>query len=264
MNKEQMNNTAMKSGLNVAPSIAVEYKGTEDSLNEVKKIVQNSSIGYPIIIKPLYSYSGSKEMIRICNNPEELCFVISKNRVGKFLIQKYIQVIKEVGIQGVIGYDSSDVQIPGIVHKIRKAVSAQGSTTYAELNDDFLDINLENIKEFIRNIGFKGIFDIEMVSDGNDYYFIEFNFRNGAYGYAYTRGGANLPLYWYNSCFGNIEHLKNINSLKYMNESADFAHVKCGEISLFKWIGEFIATDTKAIVNFKDPKPFLAKLRFWH
>ena len=47
-------------------------------------------------------------------------------------------------------------------------------------------------QEFIRRIGFLGIFDIDFYQSGGKYYFGELNLRFGGSGYAVTKMGVNL------------------------------------------------------------------------
>ncbi|MBQ1673852.1 MAG: hypothetical protein II064_07175, partial [Bacteroidales bacterium] len=56
--------------------------------------------------------------------------------------------------------------------------------------------------EFVRRIGFCGLFDIDFWESGGVVYFDEMNFRFGGSGYAYTAMGANLPARFVHAMLG--------------------------------------------------------------
>ncbi|MDX9917727.1 MAG: hypothetical protein RBT15_06875 [Gudongella sp.] len=262
MNKEILNKLAIKYGFNVPISKVVEL-----SLNDtdISRIIMND-IGMPCIVKPVQSLEGDKSDILIIENPQQLIQMLSlyRKKYIRLFVQQYINKIGEVGIQGLSMYNSREVKIAGVVNKIRVSNRAPGSTTYGMLDFNF-DSEIENqIISLIKGIQFCGIFDIEIMYDKDRKYFIEMNFRNGAYGYAFTKAGANLPYFWCKEAVGINDYstIKIEKTKKIMNEFADFRNVLDKNVKLFKWIYEFTNADVHLILNYLDLKPFLYKLGF--
>ncbi|MBV1817959.1 ATP-grasp domain-containing protein [Clostridium cochlearium] len=260
MNKDVLSKIAKKHGFKIPRSKVIDLSVNNDAITNV---VENN-IGFPCIVKPAQSVEGSKSDILIIENDNQLHKAIAQYR-KKYLrvfVQQYINKKGEVGIQGISMYNSNEVYIAGVVRKIRVSKVAPGSTTYAELDSKF-DLHSENkIISMLKDIGFSGIFDVELMYDAKDIYFIEINFRNGAYGYAFTKAGVNLPYIWCREVIGftynNISRIKKSKIL--MSEFADFRNVLYKNISLVQWILEFIKTDFYLILNISDLKPFFYKL----
>lgn len=94
-------------------------------------------------------------------------------------------------------------------------------------------------------------------------FFIEMNFRNGAYGYAFTRAGVNIPVLWCLSALGrdisNISTRVNREVLL-MNETADFRNVLEKKMGLLSWVRQFLKADVHLVYNKHDFRPFVHKL----
>lgn len=213
---------------------------------------------FPLIMRNGESVPNTDGNIYIVKNEAELLSALEKKRGITVIIQKYIEKDEEIGIQGVgFGKDEEPV-VSGIVHKIRTAeVGSIGSTCYAVIAPAENEEIVKATKKFIQGIGYDGIYDIELLREGSDYYFVECNFRNGAYGYSFTKAGANLPLIW-------IERGKNCDTqvkdeLTLMNETADMKHIM-KNVSVFKWIAQFISADIHLTLNKKDLKPFIGRI----
>ena len=78
---------------------------------------------------------------------------------------------------------------------MRFSQSSLGSTTAGTILPDEQGL-CDAARSFVEYIDYRGIFDMEFITDGKDFYFVEMNFRNGGYGYAYTRAGRNFPTIW--------------------------------------------------------------------
>ncbi|MEN6460263.1 MAG: hypothetical protein ABFC94_02690 [Syntrophomonas sp.] len=261
MNKYRMNESAASAGLRVPKFMPFVWDGATDTIT-IEEMMQRNDLQYPLIVKPLASVLGNKSMIHCLNNREELTCLLRKMQLGRYLFQNYIKKTDELGVQGVALYPGNVVYIPGVIWKARQSEIAAGSTTYAVLDRDACSDEIEKVSRFVSQIGYRGIFDIELMKDGDDMYFIELNFRNGAYGYAYTRAGANLAYIWYLSCIGELDAMPRepIRKVFLMNEFADFAHVKNRHVPFFKWLLQYLKTNVKLVGNLHDMKPFFYKL----
>lgn len=262
MNKITMNEFATKHGLLVPKSCQINLEiDNEKVLDKIKE-----EIGYPCILKPIQSIDGGKSDILVFNDDKKLRKSLKKLKLKykNIIVQQYILKQGEIGIQGVSTNTSNNVYISGIVDKIRVSSISPGSTTYAKLIDKHSLIDEEKIESLIKDLGFKGIFDIEFLYSGKEIYFIEMNFRNGAYGYAFTRAGVNLPSIWCQDIVGNkINSIVRINkSITLMNEFADFRNVLNKEINFKKWFLELLKSDIYLVFNLKDLKPWFYKMLY--
>lgn len=260
MNKHLMNSLAEKHGLLVP-------KSYEINLNEVEGLTNNISrldINYPCIVKPLQSIDGSKSDIIINRNPTDLQKTLEglKDIYKEVIIQEFINIEREFGIQGIVTCGGKEIIIPGIIEKLRQSTAAPGSTTYAKLVKTNVLIEMDKVKSFIKGLGYAGIFDMELMYSKGKVYFIELNFRNGAYGYAYTKAGINLPALWCLNAIGqdiSFDSKLIKREVTLMSEIADFRNVFDSKLRLVKWIVQFLKSDVHLILNKHDLRPFIYK-----
>ena len=108
----------------------------------------------------------------------------------------------------------------------------------------------------LQHIGYSGIFEIEFLRDkSGKLFFLEINFRHTQYNHALTDMGANLMMDWIRlmtrQCISPTQRLKS--PLIVINEIKDFrAYVLTKQISLFKWLKDFFASDSYYLWNQKD------------
>ena len=96
----------------------------------------------------------------------------------------------------VVGFsDGENVVMPGVIEFIANSQSHFGIAREGKIRPvaGFEQV-LSQFAEFVRRIGFFGLFDIDFWESGGVLYFDEMNFRFGGSGYAYTAMGANLPV----------------------------------------------------------------------
>lgn len=261
MNKEILNKIAVKHGFKVPISKIIDLNlKNEDIINAVI-----NNVGIPCIVKPVQSIEGDKSDILVVEHSDQLIKILPyyKEKYSRLLFQQYINKIGEVGIQGLSMYNSKEVKIAGVVKKIRVSPTVPGSTTYAKLCNKF-DLSSESkIISLIKDVKFCGIFDVELMFDKKNIYFIEVNFRNGAYGYAFTKANVNLPDLWCKEAIGVFyENFKRVEKpIVLMSEIADFRNVLHKNVSLLRWIFDFMKTDVYLLLNISDLRPFLYKLK---
>ena len=249
--KAQMSKIAKESDLSVADFEVIELS---------KKNI--TSILFPVIIKPLASYEGKKWDIQICKTAydfKQQRESLIKKGYDKVLVQKFISGDNqyEVGVMG-ISLPNGDIEIPGIIKKIRSYPVEKGSTSFAKYikYDPYVDIS--KIKNFVKKIGYTGIFDIELIISDKKAWFIEINFRNGQYGYITTKAGYNLPYNWIKGIeIGKLNDIYKINEIYYINERDDFRHVKEKRMSLRSWILDFKRCTAYGMFSKNDIRPFI-------
>jgi len=258
MDKDVMNQVAKEEGLLVPKSISLKVP---DDLLLLSEKLNSKELALPFIAKPLRSATGNKDAIKIVYSLTELEGFLKMLPPCNVLLQEYLEIEEEYGIQGY-AY-GGQVYIPGIIRKIRTSSSSRGSTIYARIEQDVPYIDKSMIANMVERTRFSGLFDIELFLHKGDLYFIEMNFRNGAYGYAYTRFGSNLAYLWACACQGWIPKL--VNSTKkeefyLMNEISDFRSIIEKKISWYGWVKQFLTADVHMIINRKDMGPFWFKL----
>ncbi len=256
MNKKPMSEAASDiGGFRLAETLyyQVPESGDFDSVPELAEIEKY----YPLIMRNGESFINADGNIYIVKDRAEFYAALEKKRGITVIIQQFINKDEEIGVQGVgFGKDKEPV-VAGIIHKIRTAkVGSIGSTTYATVAPPQVKEIVEATKKFISGVGYDGIFDIELLRQGDNYYFVECNFRNGAYGYAFTKAGANLPMIWADR---NIGKEYQIKEMTLMNETADMKHIG-KEVSPFKWLSQFCGADIHLTLSKKDVKPFIGRI----
>lgn len=153
--------------------------------NEALKAAKK--IGFPVILKPVYSFGASRGVIRVNNNDE----LLEKFRFTEsFCLKKGI--IVEQFVQGV-EHTIESLTINGKTHVL--AISDKKRTLnpfcvatsldYPSKQNKHIISKLENVATIaIKTSGIKnGATHIEAISDGDNVYVIDFGGRGGAGGY---------------------------------------------------------------------------------
>lgn len=264
MDKAVQASLAHQAGFNVPNSTSYDLESDN---------VPFDDIHLPCIVKPLLSIKGSKAHITVCRTKDELksCINFYKdNSESSILIQDFIEHKdqKEICITGVC-LPCNEVIFGGIIEKYRTI--GNGSTTYGKVHVDVDNHIAAKVRELLKLVPYTGIFDIEcFISPNKELTFIECNLRNGAYGYAVTRAGINLPWLFYAYTTGLPIEATPAHNVVFMEERSDFLHVTRKEIPLTKWICDVLHTDVFLFSNRKDIGPMIRIPHFikrcfpWH
>ena len=151
------------------------------------------SIGFPLLLKPLYSTGGSKSDIHICNTRNELEQAVKADSACKnYIVQEFIEKEYEINIIGI----STDrgVLAPGGIQKIRHYPTIYSPCSFG-LYRPVSDFRLDTapLQRFMDRVGYRGPFSIELLHKAGKNYFMEVNFRHDGLAYAATASGINLP-----------------------------------------------------------------------
>lgn len=242
-NKDEQCKLAAKCGLTVPRSINFNRSDSID----------NISIQYPILLKPLNSTRGEKGDIHICKTKEELISSLGEeSHCSDFILQEFIDKEYEIDCIGV--RTDEEFYLAGGIRKIRHYPPLIGAGAYGLFQPiNCYDINVKGVEQFVQKANYYGPFSVEFLHKGNKNYFMEVNFRNEGLAYAATAAGANLhALYIY------PEHKirkENVKKVYMMNYSVDFLYVKNGDLSFLTWLRDFIRTKCFININFKDLNP---------
>ena len=187
MDKSHQKALALSVGLSTAGSVVIERGG--------KGFLIPEGIKYPCFTKPVSSIGAGKKCQRRCNNPEELKAVLviaGKNDIKKVLVEDFINISHEYAVLGFS--DGNKVIIPGIIKFLKESKRHRGVAMTGEVLPiaGFEDL-IGKFADFIRQMGFVGVFDIDFLESNGVFYFDEMNLRTGGSGMAILKAGVNLP-----------------------------------------------------------------------
>lgn len=187
MKKAVQKQLAVEVGMNVANGQIVSVKNHSYTIPE--------NLKYPCFTKPLATVGGGKQFLKRCNDEAELRKVLDavcNYRDLDMLVEDFKSINSEYAVLGFS--DGENVVIPGIIEFVANSQSHFGIARQGKIKpvDGFEDI-VGQFKEFVRRIGFFGLFDIDFYESEGVLYFGELNLRFGGSGYAVTKMGVNLP-----------------------------------------------------------------------
>lgn len=253
MDKDNQKCLAKTIGLNVAAAKTVNVSNGHYSIPQ--------GIAYPCFTKALITTSGGgKQYFRKCNNAEELTqlldFVATKSDTT-ILIEDFIDIDTEYALLGFS--DGNNVFIPGVLQFLRNTQSHFGIAMTGKIMPirGFKSI-IELFCEFVKTIGFVGVFDIDFLYDGQKYYFDEMNLRFGGSGYAYTKMGINLPAILVDFLQDNKIETKKTEvreSATYVNERMCVDDWYRGFISTTEYHNILRCADISFVYDETDPLP---------
>lgn len=248
MDKAEMVRMAREANLRVPASVSVDLHTTI-----------TAPLGFPCIIKPLRSIAGDKGDITVCHTQAQYDSASAKYKDKGFfnaIVQEYISGAdqEEIAITGV-SLGNGNIITDGIIHK--KRIRGNGSTVFANYQPGLPEDLRAQVAHFLKLAGYRGIFDMEFLVNTTGRYFIECNFRNGAYGYAITSAGFNMPDVFLKGLTGISLPAITTRRVTFMEERSDFLNVLDHTISLRQWLCDLIKTDTFLWWNLKDPGPLL-------
>ena len=175
-------------------------------------------------------------------------------------MQEYVEKVDELNTEGFCINNGRDVYMPLQNRFFRTTETSYGNYLYIEkFNHSEL---LDKIYRLFELTHYNGIFEMEfMIGKDGELYFLEINFRNSAWLYAYTRCGVNFPLMWAKSIVAGkiVTEDAHIAKLPYtlMDELTDFKWSVIGrKVSLFSWLKELKNVDCLFYYNKHDKRPF--------
>ncbi|MBO4907564.1 MAG: hypothetical protein J5486_11145 [Bacteroidaceae bacterium] len=256
MDKIRQKELARQVGLNVAGASVVEVTNHQYSIP--------STISYPCFTKPLATIEGGKRFLHRCDNESELRSVLDiASCIGnlKILVEDYKIIDTEYAVLGFS--DGNEVVIPGILqiiimsHGGHFGVASQGMvmpvTGFEEL--------IAKFKQFILQIGYVGLFDIDFYECGNILYFGELNLRFGGSGYAVTKMGVNLPgMFVKTLCGESIADMQKTitSSATYVNERMCMDDWYKGYMPTNKYNKIISSSDIRFVADVEDEGPQFA------
>lgn len=218
---------------------------------------------FPCLIKPLASINGGKR-VAICYNQKELnnCAKTFSD-IEKVLLQQYIKKEEELVILGLSV--QGKIIIPGYIIKCRELM---GGTTYSKTAPiDELSVEIvSSCRKLVEALNYEGLFGIELIKNGDKYFFIEINLRNDATTFSLAVAGANLPLLYYQECVESklMESACEVRNVFSIVEIVDFSNVLRFKIGLFTWLRQLKYSECKYYYDANDCLPYkIAKKNYF-
>ncbi|MBR5747460.1 MAG: ATP-grasp domain-containing protein [Prevotella sp.] len=215
-----------------------------------------SNIPYPCILRPLESIHGGKN-IQVCYSKKDIPSALNAfdNNV-KLLVQEFVFKDYEIVLVGLS--TAERIIIPAYIHKLR---DTKGGTTYSLVKpiEDIPVSVVNSCKKLVAGMSYNGLFGIELMCKGDDYYFVEINLRNDATTYAVNVAGCNLPLAFWKNCHGeNADEIftSSIRQIYSIVEFNDFVSVLKCKVGIIKWFRECKASECKYFYSSVDPEPY--------
>ena len=225
-----------KAGFNVAKTIKIDLKS--DSYERML-----DGWNYPVVIKPVISAYGDKSDIAIVDCYDEAIGKLadfSQKGYIEALVQEFINKDYELVCFGSITPQTKNVCY-GTLKKIRYYPYSGGSSlSYAEYVD--ADEFVLPIIQYLSDIGYNGLFDIELFYVNGEIYINEINFRNSGNTWAIVKRGVNAPAAWVAEAlemeFKTLSRAKVSGS--FMNETSDLHYVVDRKINIFVWLKDLM------------------------
>lgn len=217
---------------------------------------------YPCLIKGNNSTTSTKDDMLVCQNERELR---NSLRPGvDYLIQEYLEKEHELDVVGFSADHGERVIVPAVVRKLRDDLHRQ--SVYVRLDDirDYPDLDPEAIRRLVREIGYEGIFSVELIYCKGRYHFLEINLRNDGCAWLYTAAGINYPKLWIDYGRGALsdDELKRVVFRKpyCAIDLYDIYNVIEGKVSVWRWFRECLFADDRFGICLRDPIPFLVSM----
>lgn len=236
MDKVQMGALAESCGLNVPPAT-----------------------GFPCIVKPRLSLSGSKDWIRVCRDADQLNECLNLYGAEKLQVQQFIEKTAEFQLIGCALPDGT-VLIPGVSSILRPCKGS--NTAFLKYSGPETQVDADKVKAFVRATGYCGLFSVEFVRgrDGRDY-FLEMNFRNDGNAICVTRAGVNLPWIWVLGASGmdySAQMSRKVRTVYVMPEFEELTLLSSRSISIGDFLKDLLLRNAGMDFYFWDQCPF------WH
>ena len=255
MDKVKQKKLARKIGLNVANATIIDVQSGSYTIP--------LTIKYPCFSKPLATIKGGKRLLKKCDNEPELRGILEKAcniGVMHVLVEDFKKIDTEYAVLGFS--DGRNVIIPGVIQILQMAhgghygVACQGKI----MPITGFETIVEQFRQFILQIGYVGLFDIDFYKSGGILYFGELNLRFGGSGYAVTAMGVNLPAMLVKTlCGESIDDMQSAVTAEatYVNERMCMDDWYYGYIYTMEY-NELINSQIKFVTDPNDKIPYLA------
>jgi predicted ATP-grasp superfamily ATP-dependent carboligase len=251
--KEKMNELASELGLTLPRTWEL-----------ADKTALPADLSYPVLVKAVESFGNWKSAMKRCDSEQELKAHLSgvSDKFFPLIAQEFIEKEYELLLLGCAKDD--EVCIPVGHKKIRFYPHQYSASCYSlsveVASDTIIAAIAEKIKNFVRKIGYTGMFSAELLFAQGKYYFLEVNLRNDATNIVSTRCGYNLPdllCRWLKN-----EHV-DMGSFRYkradyINPYLDAHSLLAGNVPVFTWLKQMTHVGANNLFDRRDMMPFIS------
>jgi predicted ATP-grasp superfamily ATP-dependent carboligase len=236
-----------------------------DSLDDAIEAAREQ--GFPVMVKPSSSQLPSGRGLRgqtsiLVGTPDELADAVSTVGVP-FVVQRYLTGTHVLSVGGVA--TDTGLAAVAVARYVRTWPELAGSASFSETIVPPPGL-LASVDAFVRQIGWRGIFELELLEAGHERALIDVNPRMyGSLALAIV-SGANLPAIWCDRLRGVTGPLVVAEpGHRYRFEAAE-ANNALARLRQHRWReAASIALPHRnvvhAIFSLRDPAPFLVDLR---
>jgi len=219
------------------------------------------TLNFPIFTKAVDSLSfWWKGQASVCMDEKELKAVYQIIEAKELVLQDFVDKSDETPIEGISIRGGDDIMLFGQTKNYRMPHDSFGTFRHLEKFDD-RDTEAK-IKQFIKEIGYTGVFEIELIIDkSGKAWFLEANFRISQPNYSFTLFGANIPYIYARAVLEDripVEeiHFTSKRPFNLMYELDDFKYAVMGKrVSLRKWLKDARTSDCYLFYDKKDKRP---------
>lgn len=231
--------------------------------------VIDPGMDFPIILKPVAGGEGEKHDITICYNKEDYDKAMNSFRAKRYrriLQQPYLTERTEYVTLGAINPESGFVSFT-VLRNIRQWPKDFGVGCYSEYVTDTATIDyVKTLFDKLARAGYDGPIDIELFRDGNGKFYVnEFNWRvSGRNFIALDTKVYSVP-WWYFIKTGHPELVPDGNRINTkkgytMKGVNDFKNVSAGNISLWRYLCDFLGASGSAVFCASDLRPVFSRI----
>ena len=236
-------------------------------VKEMELNLFDTTLQYPVILKPVISAEGQKTDIMVANNETELRKIrnnLIEKGYSRILVQHFLSNKTEYVVTGAIfGHNYSFT----VVEHIRQWPMNTGSGSFSKFCTN-KDVNsfAKLILEKLQYLGFQGPIDLEFFKDNDSsFYLNEINWRSSGRNFVSEYTNVHPTLQYYRYMIGEESGDIHSNSKEgyTMNEGTDIRHVLGGGYSLRSWLRDVRKTDCFALWSKDDLKPTFAQYLYY-
>lgn len=271
----------------IVPNVAMSEGGIVDAMDKCRQVkiaseagflvpatvnipadgaLQDFPLEWPCLVKPRYSYKGSKDDFRVFYSPGE--FSEWLNGAGcnhnDMIMQQYLPNDEVLVVSGIRDFSGRN-HIAGMIVKTKHGSNLNnlGLNSFGALSSE---LEIKPICDrMLERLDYYGLYSIDILrvkdADGKPgYYFMEINLRSDGLLFFYDKAGVNYSRAWVETCLGKpVSPLRMKKDIVYgMNE---FQYLKnfVNRRSLVSAFRDFRKTDAFSIFSLSDIMPFLYK-----
>ncbi|MBQ7541765.1 MAG: hypothetical protein IJT44_05690 [Clostridia bacterium] len=222
-----------------------------------------SEIGFPCILKPNSGTEGAKADIRVLHSEADLSDALTAfSHYRSVLMQEFVDSANSMMVEYCgCKTPGRKVCVFGELRKTREFPTNRGSTSFAKIVPQLTYLDPDVLDAFLEEVGFSGVFDLELKVTNGAAYFLEINYRNGAPSYGFTKAGFNVPATWHLLENGREAAPVCIRETLVHCEGIDLSNVFAHNISMAQWLRDFRAADAHMVVNRRDMRPLFSSVR---